>query len=773
MMAPQSRAEGDIESSEALREALLVLRRAHDTLLESSAHAEQLLDALESLLGLGPDDDPFARVFASLHKVFTFSQAMMLAEPEQQPLDGGEGNLECIVADPATLVGSTWPIGPLFRKVMGGRVVTTFSSTAIAEWRNAHAFGLSLEQSALYVPVRVQARRGILVLLRGVDETGFDRGHVSLAMRFSVLASHALATRFASQTAAEGRRLRELTAQLRQSEQLARRNASLLQEVVNVLPTGIAVQDEQGRLLLVNNAIATALGQPVEALIGQIPFDLRSSGPDSGERRRRHFQQHMASGAEHSREHSVVIGSRQHTLLVTGKPVRINDESLMVSASLDITERKRFEEELAHRAFHDQLTGLPNRALMREIVESTLKAPEGQFALAFIDLDNFKQVNDYYSHAVGDALLKNVAARINQSIRGNDTLARISGDEFLLLIEPLESEAALPPLIDRVVNALKQPFHIEGHEVMTSASIGASIYPLHGDTYESLRRSADSAMYRAKRHRKGSVSYFDASMGDAMSARMDLEQRLRMAIREQSFRAAFQPKVQLATGTVVGLEALSRWQEQDGTIRMPGEFIELATELGLLDDITRFTLADVERHLPALTRQFGEHISVSVNIAARQASDVAFMQALGQQLADAGLADRIVLELTEDALVATQRFQRQVLPRLRELGLRVSIDDFGTGYSSLSTLADITADEVKVDRAFITAIHERPRSQGILKAIESLCSALGIDVVAEGVETAEERDYLQHHTGIQLAQGYLFARPAFAQALCTGVALTG
>lgn len=762
-----------IESTEALREALLALRREHDVLKQTSAQAQQLLDALESLLGLDLEDDPFARVFASLRKVFSFSQAMMLAEREDRP-SVDESTLECIVADPQTLVGSVWPVGPLFRKVMGGRVVATFSNAAVAEWRDAQGLGLSDGQSALYVPVGVRERRGILVLLQKPGDAGFDRGHVTLARRFSVLASHALATHFATQSAAEGRRLLELTEQLQQSEQLARRNASLLQEVVNVLPIGVAVQDEEGRLLLVNDAIAVALDKPAHELIGQVPFDLRSADRENSDRRRRHYQQHLASGVERSRERSVTIGAREHTLLITGKPVRIHNESLMLSASLDITERKRFEEELAHRAFHDQLTGLPNRALMHEIVDAALRVHSGGggiFALAFIDLDNFKQVNDYYSHAIGDGLLKAVALRIGQSIRSGDTLARISGDEFLLLIDPLDSEAALPPLIDRVINALKQPFVIEGHEVMTSASMGASIYPLHGDSYESLRRSADNAMYRAKSHRKGSVSYFDMAMGNALTARMDLEQRLRVAIRERHFRVAFQPKVRLADGQVMGFEALIRWVDRDGTVHMPCDFIELAAELGLLDDITQFALDEVTREMPMLSARYGEHISISINVAARQAGDVHFMQSFADRLAASGLARRIVLELTEDALVATQRFQQQVLPRLRALGVRVSIDDFGTGYSSLSTLADITADEIKVDRAFITAIHERPRSQGILKAIESLCSALGIEVVAEGVETPEELAYLRKRTGILLAQGYHFARPLFAEQLPGAVTL--
>ncbi|MFT3718963.1 putative bifunctional diguanylate cyclase/phosphodiesterase [Pseudorhodoferax sp.] len=756
-----------LESTEELREALLSLRRRHDALQRSSAQAQQLLDALESLLSLGVDDDPFARVFASLHLVFTFSQAMLLAEPEDAVAGGEAPQLACIVAEPAALQGAVWPVAALFRKVLAGRVATTFTSVDLPEWQGAAARGLSPVQSALYMPLRVRERRGILVLLRPAGGEPFDRGHVALARRFSVLVSHALATRYASQSAAESQRLRELTEQLRRSEQAARRNAQLLEETVNMLPMGVAVQDEEGRLLIANHLVAQALGEPIEALRNRPSFALLGGSSVDCERRRAAFTRHLDSGEQRSRERTVVIGAVPHTLLVTGKPVRILDERLLLSAMVDITERKLFEQELSRRAFHDALTGLPNRTLMQQIVDTAMRSHQrgGMFALAFIDLDNFKQVNDYYSHAIGDALLRAVAERITATIRPADTLARISGDEFLLLINPLDDEQYLPALINRVLDVLKQPFEIEGHRVLTSASVGASIYPLHGTTYEALQRCADSAMYRAKSDRKGSASYFDMAMGNALTARMALEQRLRAAIRERRLRAAFQPKLELASGAVRGFEALVRWVEPDGTVRLPGSFIELASELGLVDEITGFVLDDVLGHLPALVQRHGAHIGVSLNITARQAGDVPFMESVAHRLQASGLARHVVLELTEEALVATQRFQRHVLPQLRAMGVRVSIDDFGTGYSSLSMLADITADEVKVDRAFVTAIHERPRSQGILKAIESLCNALQIDMVAEGVETEAERQYLLAHTTIRQAQGFLFAEPQFIDRL--------
>ena len=245
----------------------------------------------------------------------------------------------------------------------------------------------------------------------------------------------------------------------------------------------------------------------------------------------------------------------------------------------------------------------------------------------------------------------------------------------------------------------------------------------------------------------------------------ELEAKLRSAVRQRRIRAAFQPKVCLETGKTVGFEALARWVDEDGTIRLPGTFIELAAEMGLLNDITGLVLEDVTASIPRLKQWYGGDVSASLNVSPPQVDDRAFFHSFVAQLADGGVADSIVLELTEDALISTHRFQQTVLPTLRGLGVRVSIDDFGTGYSSLSTLADITADEVKVDRAFVSSIHTRARSQQILRAIESLCSALDVTMVAEGVETAEELAYLREHTSIRLAQGYFFGRPQFIDLL--------
>ena len=415
------------------------------------------------------------------------------------------------------------------------------------------------------------------------------------------------------------------------------------------------------------------------------------------------------------------------------------------------------------------MTGLAKGALIQEHVEAVLKrkGKDGRFALAFIDLDNFKHINDYYSHAVGDALLVKVAERIGARIRQSDMLARISGDEFVLLVEPIEGDDEVQALVDHLLDALKEPFYIEGFEVLTSASIGVSVCPDHGQDYAALRRNADSALSRAKSGSKGSAAVFDRNMGQAVTARMELEQRLRLAIRDRQFSCAFQPKVDIRSQEVVGFEALIRWCDERGTIQAPSDFVGLAIELGLIDPITQFVTAEAVSALEQLDDQFGADTTMSINVAAKQAGDLKFMRALTEALADTGCPQRFMLELTEDAFLAKSRFQMHVLPMLRAIGVRVSIDDFGTGYSSLSALADITADEIKVDRSFITAIHQRPRSQSVLKAIESLSDALGMTVIAEGVESFEELAYLQAATRIRYAQGYYFAKPFFLEDFST------
>jgi diguanylate cyclase (GGDEF)-like protein len=449
-------------------------------------------------------------------------------------------------------------------------------------------------------------------------------------------------------------------------------------------------------------------------------------------------------------------------LRIHRQQIRHADATCLLSTLIDVTEERAFEDDLFRRAYFDELTDLPNRGLIERHVEDLIAGggtDGADFALAFIDIDNFKNINDYYGHAVGDGLLVKIARRISGELRPSDMLARLGGDEFLLLVSPLAGVEALREDVAHLLARLKQPFFIDGHEIFTSASIGVSLFPSHGTSYELLRRNADSAMYRVKSDIKGGVALFDRNMGHNATARMELEQRLRLAIRDHRFCCAFQPKVDIRSHEIVGVEALLRWRDEQGVIQAPGDFVNLAVELGLIDEIAHLVLAQTMEAIDKIDDVFGKGTSISLNVAAKQADDPRFMQSFVEALAATGCAERFMIELTEEAFFAKSRFQAQVLPKLRAIGTRVSIDDFGVGYSSLSALADITADEIKVDRSFITDIHKRPRSQSILKAIESLSNALGIAIIVEGVETFEELAYLQAATRIRYAQGYYFARP--------------
>ncbi len=441
--------------------------------------------------------------------------------------------------------------------------------------------------------------------------------------------------------------------------------------------------------------------------------------------------------------------------------VELDGRSYDVLTLTDTTERNRVEDELAKRAFFDDLTGLPKTNLMQQTVNSMIAEGAPSFALSFIDVDNFKFINDYYGHGVGDQLLVKIARRISENSRGTDLLARVGGDEFVLLTAPLASADEIGPEVERLSSRFREPFFIDGFEIFASASIGVSFYPAHGQSYEVLRAAADSAMYRVKESTKGGIRLFDANLSEAATARMEVEQRLRLAIRDRSFLCAFQPKVDFRTDEIVGLEVLLRWRDENGIIRAPGDFIKLAIELGLMDEISMILFEQVIGQIDEINDAFGPNATISLNVAAKQATDLVFMKALVERLAYTGYPGRFVLELTEEAFLSKGEFQSHILPMLREHGIGVSIDDFGVGYSSLSMLAEITADELKVDRSFITGIHAKPRNQTILKVIELLGNALNLRIVVEGVETYEELAYLQAATRINVAQGYYFAKPMF------------
>lgn len=536
---------------------------------------------------------------------------------------------------------------------------------------------------------------------------------------------------------------------------------TLLSEIVRLMPASVTVQDADGRFLLVNDAAAAQFNAPAEEFNADISHsDFLAQALNH---RRDTAIDLLNTGRTAVFEERVSDGQNKRVFLTSHRPVQVGNRLLLLSSATDVSQQKAVEDDLFRRAYFDELTGLPSRRVIENRVCDIIArdGPPERFALAFLDIDHFKHINDYYGHAIGDSLLIEFSRRLALDLRGSDMLSRISGDEFLLLLNPVQSDAEVAEYIEFVLKRLRAPFFIDGSEVFASASIGVSLYPEHGRTCDALRQNADIAMYRIKNETKGAAAFFDADMEREALARMATEQALRLAILERRFCCAFQPKVDIRTHEIKGIEALVRLRDDNGVIQAPGSFINLAVELGLIDELTHLVLAEIMKSIDLIDENFGAGASISINVAAKQAGNPEFMTAFARAIEETGCPQRFIVEVTEDAFVAKSHFQDDILPLFRRLGIGISIDDFGIGYSSLAALADITADEIKIDRSFITDIHKRPRSQGILRAIESLGEALGMTVIAEGVETFEELAYLQAATKIRYAQGYYFSKPIF------------
>ncbi len=448
-------------------------------------------------------------------------------------------------------------------------------------------------------------------------------------------------------------------------------------------------------------------------------------------------------------------------VLIERREFSAEGRAYRVSAMTDIDDQRRLQDELFQRAYFDELTQLPNRGFFERAVEQSTRS-DGEhpdFAVAVVAFDQFDAVNEFYGRAVGDALLAQAARRIADQLDAADLAARTGGDEFSLLVARAPNADQVRAKIDRILARFKDPFYAEGLEILISASAGFSLFPLHDASVKGLISKANAALAQAKRRSRGQTQVYEPALALRAQQRARLEQDLRLAVRDRRFLCALQPKVDFRSGQLDGLEVLMRWRDENGEARAPGDSIAFAVNAGLMNEMTLLLFEETLASLDAIDATFGPGLTLGFNIDAGQAGDARFMRAFADRLAASGRARRFMIELTEEGFLLAGQFQLQVAPMLRDLGAKISIDDFGVGYSSLSTLAEITADEIKVDRSFVTAIHERPINQGLLRAIESIGAALSTKVIVEGVETAQELAYLRDHTSIRVAQGYFFSRP--------------
>ncbi len=447
---------------------------------------------------------------------------------------------------------------------------------------------------------------------------------------------------------------------------------------------------------------------------------------------------------------------------------RYEEDWIVVNVVRDITERKEVESQLHHLAHYDALTGLPNRTLFDEILKKTLvQALENTWTVTvlFIDLDHFKNVNDTLGHVIGDELLAQFGDRLVECVRIRDTVGRLGGDEFALILTTEDKQQGAAFVADKIRDVLRSPFHIRGHEVTVTASIGITVYPDDASDPETLLKYADTAMYRAKQAGRDTFRFFTAQMNTEALVRLDLESALRKAVENGEFELHYQPKAQLKSGRTSGLEALLRWRRPGHGLVSPGDFIPVLEETGLIVRMGSWVIATVCKQIRQWMDSSIGPMQVSVNVSGRQFIEGDLVGDVIKALGDNDImAEMLELELTESSLMANTERTIASLRNLKKLGVQISVDDFGTGYSSLAYLRRFPIDKLKIDIAFIRDVTSNPDDAAITLAIIRMAHGLKLEVIAEGVETEAQLAYLKRHHCDHI-QGYYFSRPLPVQEL--------
>jgi diguanylate cyclase (GGDEF)-like protein/PAS domain S-box-containing protein len=432
----------------------------------------------------------------------------------------------------------------------------------------------------------------------------------------------------------------------------------------------------------------------------------------------------------------------------------------------DVSQRKETEKQLEYRAHYDSLTGLPNRLLFRDrLVHSLAQAQRNRVGVAvmYLDVDHFKLVNDGLGHSFGDLLLADIARRLQSCLRASDTISRIGGDEFSILLPEVTNTEAVAGVARKILDSLAQPFQVDGHDLFVTASIGISCHPSDGDDAETLLKCADAAMYRAKELGRNQAQLFTASMNERYVRRLALEQHLHHAVERQQLELYYQPVFERARRRIVSLEALLRWRDPNRGIVQPSEFISLAEETGMIIPIGEWALRTACRQLRRWHDQGLTWLRVAVNISAVQLQQRDFVDVVRRAVADAAIpAEMLQLEITESAAMQNFEMTTKALHELREMGAGVAIDDFGTGQSSLIYLKDFPIDTVKIDKEFLREVTSDETAAAIVSYVINLAHTLQLQVVAEGVETEEQYSFLRHYA-CDLMQGYLFSKPLPAE----------
>ncbi|MBF0310729.1 MAG: EAL domain-containing protein [Magnetococcales bacterium] len=560
----------------------------------------------------------------------------------------------------------------------------------------------------------------------------------------------------------------------RKSEQDLR----LAAQVFENTSEGIVITDGKTRILEVNRAYCDITGFSREEILGATPNVTKS------ERHDRAFYDAMWQTLREKDHWSGEIWDRRKSGEIFPKWLTINavrnprgQLSHYIGIFSDISVLKQTEEKLHRLAFYDPLTGLPNRVMFRDRLEQEItivRRYHQRAAILFLDLDRFKNVNDTLGHAAGDILLMEVARRLKHQVRENDTVARLAGDEFILILRDIRDAEAAARVAENICLSLAQPFDLRGEEVFVGASVGISLLPDDGTEAETLTKRADAAMYHAKDAGRGQYRFFTEEMDRLTRERVELENHLRHALERQEFRLHYQPKAEVGSNRLFGAEALLRWHHPQRGLVPPAQFIPLAEENGLILPIGLWVIREVCRQI-RIWREMGlPRLTVAVNLSAKQFHQENLARVIGDIVAEEGISPSLIeLELTESTVMDKSESATATLQALHDQGFTLAIDDFGTGYSSMAYLKRFPVDTLKIDRSFIMVIPGMPNDAAIARAIIQLARSLGLEVVAEGVETPEQREFLQQE-GCEFLQGFWLSRPlepeAFAAFLKTHIA---
>lgn len=536
----------------------------------------------------------------------------------------------------------------------------------------------------------------------------------------------------------------------------------LMQQVFDHSLEGITITDKKGKIIKVNPSFTAITGYDAKDVIGKNPRILKSDLHD------RHFYKKMWESLSTTGLWANEIWNRHrdgkaYPEWLSISAIRDSNGEITHYVGLfhDISDMKRQEEFIRHQVFHDSLTGLPNRPLLINRIDKAIAhATRGRrkFGLIYLDLDNFKNVNDSLGHAVGDMLLREAAERLRQIIRNVDTVARLGGDEFIVLIEDIDDEKPVTLLAVRILDSFNKPFIIQGNTLHVGTSIGIAMFPEDGDNTDILVRNADTAMYRAKEKGKDNFTMFTTSLNESVAKRLKLENDLRRAIEQVEFEVYYQPKMEIQSESISGMEGLVRWK-RDGVMISPDDFIPLAEETGLIIELDKTVMDIAFREISEYNRSGLVSLKLALNCSTRALQMKTLPDIVSAALSKHDMKPEwFELEITETSLMKNFKESMSILLSLIEIGISISLDDFGTGYSSLAQLKNLPISSLKIDRSFIWDMENNRNDTHITESIIAMSKKIGVEVIAEGVEKEVQLAILKK-AGCDIAQGYYISRP--------------